>query len=769
MVTRRSVRGAPARASILRAQLVIRALGGAIGLVVIACSSPSGSGPATTTPPDASAEGSPVVISTTHRTARPQNWSVDYWMWLPSGGDPIDGTQAAVQSLKPALMRVGGYNSDANTPDPFDDVQLDKAIAYARSIGAEPLLQVPLIADVDGRLPTAATAAAMVTYANITQKCGVKYFAIGNEPDLYDSQGGLTDMTQPAFPGYTPQDYCASVNAFSAAMKAVDPTIQIIGPQLSYRYQAGNDWLTPILAGCGDAFDIVSVQRFPFESAQATVSRASGDASSLRRTVASLREIMSAAGHGNKPLAITGMNVAGGVLPSPPIPDAAQGTVGSALWTADIVGTAQELNLWTTVAWAICDTDDASFGMIGMPPAHTPRPEYYAYSLYADHFGPTLVDVTQAPSGVSAHATRNQADNGTDVVVVNWNNAPAPLAFEVTGLPSAPPAPVYQLPALSMAAVEIPDKGTASAWVYGGPQFAAATGPVPLAQGSTVAPEDGGQRDGGSATDATSLQCAAQSLPSAAITTMGQTSAIGVAFGAGTEKWGSFSYAGSGEPMPTMTVTPDGNGFVFSAQITASPMNGYEGVGLFFNSQYCANVSAYTGIRFDVSGNLGACKLSFGASSAGDVSTADDPSRGECSLGSAGCYGGSSDITAQLGGLMAEDAHAPDAMTPDAMNPDAADGVVPDDAMAADATTDAANEDAMSLDAISPGDAMTDSAVVDAGTPQVVTVTVPFTAESGGMPVATVDPSALVSIQWQFMAPSGSCTASLTISNVSFY
>src|SRR5579871_3130315 len=112
MVTRRFVRGA--RACLRRTRFVVRALCATFSLVAMACSSPGGTGTTTMTTPEAGAGGSPLIISTTHRTARPQNWSVDYWMWLPSGGDPIDGTQAAVQSLKPALMRVGGYNSDAN-------------------------------------------------------------------------------------------------------------------------------------------------------------------------------------------------------------------------------------------------------------------------------------------------------------------------------------------------------------------------------------------------------------------------------------------------------------------------------------------------------------------------------------------------------------------------------------------------------------------------------------------------------------------------------
>ena len=40
-------------------------------------------------------------------------------------------------------------------------------------------------------------------------------------------------------PATRPQDYCAAVTAYVAAMKAVDPTIKIVGPDLAYKYQAG--------------------------------------------------------------------------------------------------------------------------------------------------------------------------------------------------------------------------------------------------------------------------------------------------------------------------------------------------------------------------------------------------------------------------------------------------------------------------------------------------------------------------------------------------
>jgi hypothetical protein len=54
------------------------------------------------------------------------------------------------------------------------------------------------------------------------------------------------------------------------------------------------------------------------------------------------------------------------------------------------------------------------------------------------------------------------------------------------------------------------------------------------------------------------------------------------------------------------------------------------------------------------------------------------------------------------------------------------------------------------------------------------TLKVPFTALNGGMPIATLDPSTLVTIQWQLSSPldaadGGGCSASFTVENVSFY
>jgi hypothetical protein len=423
-----------------------------------------------------------VVISTSTRKPRVTSWSVNYWQWMPSYGDEVSGTESLVAALAPAVLRVGGYSNDVNAPNPFDDAALDGAIAYARAIGAEPLIQVPLLADTAGQPPTPATGAAMVTYANVTMQYGVKYFSIGNEPDLYSLQGSLADASKPAIPGYTPAEFCSSVREYVAAMKAADPTIAIVGPDLAYKYQAGNsaaDWLTPILADCGDLFDIVSIHRYPFEAAQATLTAAAQDPSAFRHAIATVQGILGATGQGSKPLGLMEMNIVYDATTQ--VLDASPGTVGAALWLADSLGVAIELGLWTSAVWNISDTDDWSLGLIGPRSSHTPRPAYYAYSLYADHFGPTLAEVTSAPAGVSIHASRNRGDDATEIIVVNWNAAPTALAVLVTGLAGpATRAVTLVAPAVSITAVEIPDNGDAAAWTYGEPQHQSGSGPQGL-------------------------------------------------------------------------------------------------------------------------------------------------------------------------------------------------------------------------------------------------------------------------------------------------
>jgi len=659
-----------------------------------------------------------VVISASARTPRTTTWSVNYWQWSPTYGSDVAGTESLVAAVKPSFIRVGGYNNDANTPDPFGDAQMDTLVAYATAIGAQPIIQVPLLLDTQGQIPSADTAAAMVRYANVTKGYAIEYFSIGNEPDLYATQGLPSNSSKPAIPNYGPSDYCATARTFVTAMKAVDPSILIVGPDLSWKYQAGsraNDWLTPILQNCGDLFDVISIHRYPFEAAQATLPAAAADAAQYRSVIASVMETLQVTGNAQKPLALTEMNVAYDA--STCVLEASPGAIGSALWLADSLGTSMGLGLWTSAIWAISDPENWSLGFIGGPPAHLPRPEYYAYQLYSQHFGPTLLGVISAPTGVSIYASRNAADSATQVIAVNWNTTTQPLTLQVADLASPVTTPTFEVPAVSLAAFEIDDMGATSAWVYGEAQRVIAAGLTALAPDTapTSYPDAGAGCPGrtvGFGCQSGSLSCTQTTLPGPAITIHGSGSDTKLSFGVAPNAWGSFGYAASGQNKPTATVMPDGNGLTITGGFgpLSSAGDNWEGYGLYFDSSSCLDVSTYTGVKFDFSGDLGGCAFQFGASFSGDLASADDPVRGACQGTSSVCYGPAADITAA----------------------------------------------ALAI------------------TPEAPTIRVPFASLSGGTPLSSFDPNAMVSLQWQLSTTlthvdGGSCWAQFTVANVSFY
>ncbi|HSS39244.1 MAG TPA: hypothetical protein VLT58_10780, partial [Polyangia bacterium] len=604
-------------------------------------------------------------------------------------------------------------------PDPFDHAQLDAMVAYARAIGAEPILQVPVLGDTSGKTPTPDTAAEMVTYANVTKGYGIKYFSVGNEPDIYTDQASATT---PSRPGYKAADVCTTATAFVAAMKAVDPTIQIVGPDLAWKYQAGNganDWLTPILQTCGNLFDIISIHRYPFEAAVATLASAKADAASFRQTVKSVRGILQATGQAAKPLALTEMNVAYDATSC--VLGASPATVGGALWLADALGSAIDLGLWTSAVWDIADDEAWALGLIGIAPAHVPRPAYYAYQLYADHYGPTSVAVSSAPAGVSAYASRNAAGDATEIIYVNWNTQDVGVEVQVTDLATPPATPSFRLPAESLGAVEIPDNGNARAWTYAEAERKAAVGPQPLVAGTAPAsPVDGGAGGNGAGkvvgtncpkTDG-GFVCPRTPVSNAAITVAGMNTTMGVNFGAGTNQWGSYSYAAPGQKAPVGTATSDGNGVHIQAAFVP-PITGaanYMGFGLYYSSVDCLDATSYTGVQFELSGSLGGCYLAFGSNFSGDTFKGDDPARGACMGSDSTCYNPSADVTSQAAGG------------------------------------------------------------ADAG----VVVKVPFAKLSAGVPGSALDPSTLITVQWQLSASTlatdaGGCSADFTVKNVAFY
>lgn len=427
------------------------------------------------------ATGSPEVhVDLSSFAPRSLLWSVGYWTWPPSFGDPLAGTEELLARLEPQLIRIGGYNPDANIPDPFDEAELDDAVDYAAATGADLLLQLPLLARPDGERPTPQDAADMIHYANVMMGYGIRYVSIGNEPDLYPDQGDLDEPDQPAIYGYTAAQYCADARPMVEAVLAVDSTVQIVGPDLGYKYQpaTGMDWLTPILSECGDLFDVVAVHRYPFEASTATSDAVRNDMASYRATIDSVRGILNATGQGETPLAVTEAELAWVASPTTTPDGSIFATPAHALWMADFFGVSAELDLWTASTYVLSGPDEYIPGLIGLPPERPLRPAYHAIALAVTPAGARRYVSTSTDSDLRVYASRHRDDAGVHLAIVHWGETERTVTVRILDAGDAAMDLELTVPAVSVTSLEIPDTAAPQAYTYGRDHMEASMEPV---------------------------------------------------------------------------------------------------------------------------------------------------------------------------------------------------------------------------------------------------------------------------------------------------
>jgi hypothetical protein len=129
-----------------------------------------------------------------------------------------------IQQSGTQIVRYGGIAPDQNKPTMFQYLRI---VDSCRAKGMEPILQVSF----NNWQYTAQQAADVVNYVNVVKGRHVKYWIIGNEPNL---GYGYTTAAQIA----------AYIKPFASAMKAVDPSILIIGPEVAAFKQTILDGLT---------------------------------------------------------------------------------------------------------------------------------------------------------------------------------------------------------------------------------------------------------------------------------------------------------------------------------------------------------------------------------------------------------------------------------------------------------------------------------------------------------------------------------------------
>ena len=356
----------------------------------------------------------------------PLVYGSNYGPWL-SVSFPM--LQAAYDSGVTILRFPAGSWGDHNEVKSY---QIDQFMDFADKVGATALFSVRLL---DG---TPEQAAEMVRYTNIEKKYNVQYWNIGNEPTLYNGEMKNRGET------YDVNRFNQDWRLFAEAMKEVDPTIKLVGPeinQFSYDTTPGattnfgewdETWMIEFLKANGDLVDVVSFHRYPYPS-----SRVSGapsmdelrlNAQEWDKIIIRARELIHEHTERDLPIAVTEFNSAydksfGGET----TPD----SHFNAIWMADVLGSLIKNGVFMANQWAL--TAKAGYGGLGLIAQDDVFPSYYTYQMYKQ-FGNELIYSSSDDPDLSIYAAR-RPDGALTVMVINLSLENKTKALQISGQP----------------------------------------------------------------------------------------------------------------------------------------------------------------------------------------------------------------------------------------------------------------------------------------------------------------------------------------------
>jgi alpha-L-arabinofuranosidase len=342
---------------------------------------------------------------------------------------PPDQFETAKQSGVRFIRFPGGSAFDEDGRD-VPNFLVDLLITVSNLIGAEPSIQVRLYGG------TPEKAVELLTYVNIEKQYNVRYWYIGNEPNLYPED-------------YTVEDLNTEWRAIAEAMLQVDPDIILIGPDLSqYPGSAeanpkdanGKDWMDEFLKANGDLVDIVSIHRYPFPQGrnnQTTIDDLRGNSAEWDTIIPFLRERVQTITGEAKPLAVTEINshwsnILGG--------EASSDSFYNAIWFADVLGRMIKQNVEIVTYFEFYSGSDRAFGFIDR---YSVRPTYYTYQLY-QKFGKTLVESSSEDPLVTVYASLHE-DDSLRVMVINLGDDEVTKSLQIEGFTPGDEVEVWRL------------------------------------------------------------------------------------------------------------------------------------------------------------------------------------------------------------------------------------------------------------------------------------------------------------------------------------
>jgi hypothetical protein len=351
----------------------------------------------------------------------PHFYGVNAWMPHQIGshlyyGD-LDDQWTNIQSSGAKIMRYGGHGVDEWSGPEWTSQYLD-LVDKMQARGIEPVLQVPVL----GGTHTAQDAADIVNTINNVYGRGVKYWSIGNEPEL--DGYNYTSASQVA----------PYIKSFASAMKAADPTIKIIGPDLAwYNTNILHDLTTP-----GGTYDITGkdannrwyvdyISFHHYNGFNGTQTRSQVVAALMQTggfndNLAALKlRLANCTSYHNRPalkMAVTELNVNYANLQSDSLYGAGAESFVGGQWWAEAIGIAQShgvdfVTFWSTIEGST--TNGNELGFIGAD--GTKKPSYYHFQMLAQNFRGNAAGTTDTQSLVKTFAA--DASDQTAVLIMN--------------------------------------------------------------------------------------------------------------------------------------------------------------------------------------------------------------------------------------------------------------------------------------------------------------------------------------------------------------
>lgn len=340
---------------------------------------------------------------------------------------PVGLWDQAAESGIAFLRFPAGAWGDQNDLTPS---HIDPFIKFARRLNAEPLIHVRL------RSSTPERAAETVRYVNIEQGYGVRFWSIGNEPNLYKD--------------YSPEQFAEDWRAFALAMRAVDPSILLVGPDISQYppsltdYHAPlREWIRIFMRQNADLVDIVSIHRYPLPT---SLSAPATTIPQLRETakewdfiINDLRQVIREAAGRDFPIGILEVSshwskTLGG--------EATPDSFFHAIWWADVLTRLVNHRVEIAAYFMLASYAGTDFGLFDR---YNARPTFYVYPLYK-RFGRTLLPSQSSDPNLTVAAALNEAGQLT-VMVVNPFEDERVVKVEVDGAPACPVKSAWRLDA----------------------------------------------------------------------------------------------------------------------------------------------------------------------------------------------------------------------------------------------------------------------------------------------------------------------------------